>query len=187
MANTDGILFGVLPASATGEAQINLGRCMTLPRYTTGSDPYAGYIKITPVAESTAMEVFTSGTACFGVVDFSQLDVADKAALGTIYLDGSALSDVPIVTGLTNLVRLDLQNNDLTEAPNVDGLTNIANLNLFGNAITTAEINTVLIEVDSWGTSNGFMPINGGTNGSPSGAGVTAYDNLIGRGWTLTD
>ena len=56
---------------------------------------------------------------------------------------------------------------------------------LFSCQFSSAEVNTVLIEIDSFGTINGVLDI-GGNNANPTGAGLTAKSNLIARGWVVT-
>lgn len=100
-----------------------------------------------------------------------------------INLNNTGLTIPPILTGLTELYTLNLNNNSLIIAPDVTGLTNLLSINIVGNSLPTIEVNKLLIEVDSWNTSNGFMPLDG--NQSPSGAGIIARDNLLARGWVL--
>jgi hypothetical protein len=56
---------------------------------------------------------------------------------------------------------------------------------LNGNALDQASVDGFLVKLESYGTSNGFIGINGGTNATPSATGQTATDALRARGWTV--
>jgi hypothetical protein len=47
-----------------------------------------------------------------------------------------------------------------------------------------AMVDTVLCDVDGYGTNNGILNISG--NAVPSATGITCKNNLLGRGWTVT-
>lgn len=52
-------------------------------------------------------------------------------------------------------------------------------------ALTAASVNNILISIESNGTSNGTLRINQGTTAAPTGAGITAKNALIARGWVV--
>jgi len=54
------------------------------------------------------------------------------------------------------------------------------------NALNEAAVNGILIAVEANGTSNGTLYLDGGTNAVPTGAGLTAYNALVARGWDVT-
>lgn len=54
-----------------------------------------------------------------------------------------------------------------------------------GCALTETSVNNILVSIDSIGSSNKILGLAGGTNAAPTGAGITARDNLISRGWTV--
>ena len=47
-------------------------------------------------------------------------------------------------------------------------------------------VDNILISIESNGTSNGTLGINGGVSAAPSAVGLAAKDALISRGWTVT-
>jgi hypothetical protein len=49
--------------------------------------------------------------------------------------------------------------------------------------LSQSEVNSILVEVESWGTSNGQIDLT--LNAAPSGAGATAAAALLGRGWAV--
>jgi len=56
-------------------------------------------------------------------------------------------------------------------------------------ALTAQSIENILVSLDTNGASNITLAINGGTNAAKttwSAAAVTAYDNLIAKGWTIS-
>ena len=55
-----------------------------------------------------------------------------------------------------------------------------------GCALPESEVDKILINLESNGTSNGTLGINGGSNATPSQAGQDAADALFARGWAVT-
>lgn len=53
-------------------------------------------------------------------------------------------------------------------------------------SLTSQSVNNILISLDAAGQSNGTLGITGHNNAAPTGAGITAADNLVAKGWTLT-
>lgn len=79
-----------------------------------------------------------------------------------------------------------------TFPPNIfDDVTNCVE---FGGAfqscaLTAQSIENILVSIDTANTSNGTLSLNGGTNAGQStwtAAATNAYNNLIGRGWTIS-
>ena len=59
----------------------------------------------------------------------------------------------------------------------------------FNCALTAQSIENILVSLDTNGASNITLSISGGTNAGKttwSAAAVTAYDNLIVKGWTIS-
>ncbi len=52
-------------------------------------------------------------------------------------------------------------------------------------ALDQASVNNILVSINTAGTSNGNLGINGGTSAAPSAAGLAAKVSLQGRGWTV--
>ena len=100
---------------------------------------------------------------------------------------GSGLTGVlPSLSAYTNLQRVWLYTNpNLTVPANWTASASITDIFLNDCQFSSAEVNTVLIEIDSFGTSNGFLFI-AGINDSPTGAGLTARSNLSSRGWSVS-
>ncbi len=65
--------------------------------------------------------------------------------------------------------------------------TSILTFNLSNNAIVSAtNINNELIALEAAGMSSGTVDLSGGTNAAPTGAGITAKNNLISAGVSVT-
>ena len=78
---------------------------------------------------------------------------------------------------------LDLTGNRLTSV-NVNGCTSLQTLRLGGNHLDQIEVDSLLREVESWGTT-GFELAIDGTNHAPSPAGLAAATALRDRGWNV--
>jgi len=62
-------------------------------------------------------------------------------------------------------------------------------ISLPNNSLSSESVNNILIILDNNGLSNGTLKLNGqAPSASPSGAGLTAKNNLIAKGWiVITD
>jgi len=58
-------------------------------------------------------------------------------------------------------------------------------IRLNNNALDEPAVNGILVAVEANGTSNGTLYLDGGTNAVPTGAGLTAYNALVARGWDV--
>jgi PKD repeat protein len=72
-------------------------------------------------------------------------------------------------------------------------LSNTTMMYADGCGLTAAAINDILIKLDANGvsntqlvTNNYIIKLDGGTNATPTGAGITAKTNLIAKGWNVT-
>lgn len=65
----------------------------------------------------------------------------------------------------------------------LQGCEGLTNLNLQNNLLSQTDIDGLLTEIESWGTSNGTLNISG--NAPPSSQGEAKKDLLINRGWTV--
>ncbi|MEK6616898.1 MAG: hypothetical protein AABZ32_12470, partial [Bacteroidota bacterium] len=60
------------------------------------------------------------------------------------------------------------------------------NFNAWNNNLDEPSTNGILIWLDKNDELNGTVNLAGGTNAPPTGAGITAKNNLIAKGWTVT-
>jgi len=108
-------------------------------------------------------------------------------SLNVLLLDGCNLTSFTTYNTWTVMDLFYINDNDLTT---LEVHEEWVLLNLFdasGNAIASAtDINNILIELDTMGMASGYVNLSGGTNTAPTGAGITAKDNLITAGVTVT-
>ena len=106
--------------------------------------------------------------------------------INVIDFGGCGITGVlPSLSAYTNLQRVWLYVNPGIIIPtNWTASASMTSLFLFSCQFSSAEVNTVLIEIDSFGTSNGALNI-GGDNANATGAGLTAKSNLTSRGWEV--
>lgn len=76
-----------------------------------------------------------------------------------------------------------LYSNQLTSV-NLTGSAGLINIDLHNNPLSQSQVDSVLTQVDAYGTSNGTLNLQ--NTAAPSGAGTTHKNNLTGRGWTVT-
>jgi hypothetical protein len=89
-------------------------------------------------------------------------------------------------SNLLNLEFLNSSNNpnlsnlDITGSPSVQYI--------FANncAIPTIQVDSILVQLDTNGVTDGTVNLSGGTNGIPTATGLAAKISLEGKGWTVT-
>ena len=117
-----------------------------------------------------------------GINNISVLDVSALTLLTILgcYSNNISVLDVSALTSLT-LLYCFYNNISLLD---VSALTLLKNLRCEYNSMDQDMVDTVLCDMDSHGTSNGILYIQG--NAAPSATGVACKDNLVSRGWTVT-
>jgi hypothetical protein len=88
------------------------------------------------------------------------------------------------LTGLSSIDELYHCCSVLTHI-NITGCANLFDVDLTDNTLTEASIDHVLISLDNYGLSNGYLYLNFGTNAVPSAAGLAAKTSLEGKGWIV--
>jgi len=85
----------------------------------------------------------------------------------------------------SNLQSLEIINNTNggTTSINIVNCSSLINVSMRNNSLSN--VDEILIQLDNNGLSNGFTNLAEGTSVIPSGAGITAKDNLIAKGWTV--
>ena len=86
------------------------------------------------------------------------------------------------LTGLSSMDELYHCCSVLTHI-NITGCTNLDDVDLTDNNLTEASVDHVLISLDNYGLSGGYLVLSGGTNSIPSAAGLAAKTSLEGKGW----
>ena len=85
---------------------------------------------------------------------------------------------------LSSLTVLDLYGNTNLTSVTLPG-SNLDNVDLNDTALIQAAVNDILQWLDDSGVTNGYVNLSGGTSAAPTGAGITAKDNLIANGWAV--
>lgn len=93
--------------------------------------------------------------------NLSVLDISANTALEELYVYGN------------HLTELDISNSPL-----------LSTVNATGNNLTQAQINTIILNLDAAGVTNGTLRL-ANNNGSPSDIVYDAYQNLVSKGWDI--
>ena len=121
---------------------------------------------------SSATNFATAWRGCGNLTSFPSIDASSSTSLYRSWLECSSLANFP-----ANMF-------DTTGTL----VANAFDQAWFGCALTAQSIENILVSLDTNGASNINLGINGGTNAAKttwSAAAVTAYDNLIVKGWTI--
>ena len=202
------ILNLLLPTSAIAFGGINFNNCDF-----NGVDNSSPYLQVTfPLASPDLSTQGLNGDSTIENTSFSQtqfyriLFTSDWNGSGYPLTDLNVTNNVELEqinlqnsnTATPNALNLNVSNNTILEVLNftnhnvVSAIVNnnplINNIDLSGNDLPDSEIDNILNEVNSYGTSNGTINYSNQTGGGvPTAIGSgTAYNNLIARGWTLT-
>ena len=138
----------------------------------------------------------------------TSVNLSGCTALQQLRLDDSDFSaGIPNFTGLVNLDTLDMDQCDITGSIDLSMLSSLNYLDLNGNtdltsvtipvsnldsvyiydtALTEAAVNDILQRLDNNGITGGNVELDGGTSAAPTGAGITAKDNLIAKFWSVS-
>ena len=138
---------------------------------------YNNSISVLDVSALTSL----AGLYCY-YNSISVLDVSALTSLTALYCYNNSIS-VLDVSALTSLTALHCGDNSISVL-DVSALTSLTYLRCTGNSMDQAMVDTILCDVEAYGTSNGVLNIS--DNAVPGAAGITCKDNLIARGWTVT-
>lgn len=126
------------------------------------------------------------------------------SALKIAYLNTNAMTDIDL-TGCAAITDLDVNSNDLAAidlsdltalinvglghnsigALDITGLTALLSADFTDNALDESSVDGVLVALDGFGLSGGYVGLAAGTNAIPSAVGLAAKANLEGKGWTV--
>lgn len=121
-----------------------------------------------------------------------QLSLGTINNLQQLDLSFNSLSGILDLSNLSKLEFLDLRKNKLTSVKLSATCISTSNQFTFtfaDNNLDVDSVNNILITLDSYNKSGNYLntlSLEGGTNASPSGAGITAKNNLISKGWSVT-
>jgi hypothetical protein len=97
--------------------------------------------------------------------------------------DGMAFRSLDF-TGITTMTELFNESTGLQHI-NITGCVNLDDVDLYNNALTESSVDHVLITLDDNGLSNGYVDLSAGTSATPSGIGLAAAANLVGKDWDV--
>jgi Leucine-rich repeat (LRR) protein len=111
---------------------------------------------------------------------------AEWVNLQYLYLDDNSLTTFIAHAEWVNLQYLYLYGNSLTTFIAHAEWVNLQYLSLDDNSLTESAVNAILVELDTiTGLTEAEILLNYGTNATPTGAGITAYDSLTTDGNTV--
>jgi len=127
---------------------------------------------------------------CSSLTSFPLIVTSSGTSFTYTWYGCSSLTSFPLIdtsSGITfNLTWYDCSSLTSFPANMFDGCTATAfNASWQNCALDVTSVNNILISIESNGTSNGTLDIDGGTSAAPTGAGATAKADLIARGWTV--
>jgi hypothetical protein len=142
-----------------------------------------------------------------GTNSLTSVNLSGSTAIEELNLDDSDFSaGIPNLSGLTSLQYFDMVQCSITGNVDVSilpaltgfdlggntGLTSVTifeqvlnDVSLGGTALTEESVNDILQWLDGSGVINGNVNLSDGTSATPTGTGLTAYNNLIGKGWDV--
>lgn len=104
--------------------------------------------------------------------------------LQTLEIESNALAALPVLP--PNIVTANLQHNQIENCTTAELPVSLLNLDLSDNKLTVADVNYILTTLDTNGASNGYLNLASQTpSAAPTGAGITAKANLVGKGWAV--
>lgn len=142
----------------------------------------------------TTPVVLTSNTSLI-YLDYSENSLTsfptltNNLLLQELYLNNNSIAGSYNFTLNTALTILNLSTNSITSTTGFSSTTGLYNLQIDHNSIPVTDINNALIALDTNGITNGnFISTIQAPLAAPTGLGITAKNNLVGKGWTvLTD
>jgi len=151
------------------------------------------------VSECTALRKYENYSCSQTAIDVTNLPLLYYLDCRTNNLTTIDLSGNPILRHLSirinpPLTGIDISNNPLLEWIEFRSLYNVTSFDISNNpnlvyiqadytSMTEASNNALLIQLDTFGESNGWVDIE--HSNAITGAGLTARTNLIGKGWNV--
>jgi hypothetical protein len=119
------------------------------------------------------------------VPDFDSLNFSGCTSLASIATSSGELKTPSLnITGCSALATISLPSDTLVTVT-VSTLPAATTVGLQGCALNVASVNALLVALDANGLSGGQVYLDLGTSAAPTGAGITAKNNLIAKGWTV--
>jgi hypothetical protein len=144
-----------------------------------------------PLLPTISFPLLTKIGAALNIVNNAILNVLNLpllADVANVYINFNPLLPSVNLSALAtfNGGTLSVSDNDVlasvTLSPSIDCL----NILISGCALTQASVDDILAKLDTAGFSNGSIDLSGGSNSTPSAAGLVSKANLVGKGWTVS-
>ena len=138
----------------------------------------------------------------------TSINLTGCTALQTLRIDDSDFTDggFPSLAELPALYQIDADQSNISGEVDLTNNPNLYNVDFYGNTsltsillgeqqiryfyagnclLTETAVNNILIALDGNDVEGGEVYLNDGENAAPTGAGTTAKNNLIGKGWDV--
>ena len=142
-----------------------------------------------PLIDSSNVTTFSSAWyGCSGLTSFPLIDSSNVISFNQSWRDCSSLTSFPSIdsSSVANFDNAWRNCSSLASFPALDYTSGDSFVGTwYGCALTETYVNQILSNLDSDDVSNCIIGLNGGTNASPTGAGLTAKANLEIRGCTV--
>jgi hypothetical protein len=177
-----------LPTPPTGNSSYDCSGCTSLGFVSFQfvsfvSADFSGCTALTGIAFSYAPTPFTLNlTNC---TSLASIQLADGSS-GPTEITSLNISGCTSLAAINNVGALGTP--DITSLTTVTVTTLPAMISMdltagTGAALNVASVNSILVALDANGLTNGAVNMSGGTSAAPTGAGLVAKANLIGKGW----
>lgn len=193
---------------STGTALFDLSGCTSLTSFTpsplSGNTSYdcSGCTSLGTVSFQGVSFVSANFSGCTALASIAffyaptpfTLNLTNCTSLASIQLADGSSGPTGItslnISGCTSLAAINSigPGSDITSLITVTVTTLPAMISMdltagTGAALNVASVNSILIALDANGLNNGAVNMSGGTSAAPTGAGLVAKANLIGKGW----
>lgn len=122
-----------------------------------------------------------------GITAFDSASLSSYTSLTSINLGGNQLATFDLSSLPNSIPNIVLTQNNISSINTSSIPASLTGFFIVNNSISTSDVNSILIRLDSAGLSNGIVDTSSQSPAAPpSGAGITAKNNLIGKGWTVT-
>jgi hypothetical protein len=165
---------------------ITVANSTTLTGVTIGGQTATyGNIAITGCSALQYVNLYSINTSP-SIPSFLSLNFSNCTAVTEISTFGGYEISTPSlnVSGCSALTTLSIVASTLT-AVTLTTLPAATSVGFQGCALNVASVNAILVALDANGLSGGVVYLDLGTNAAPTGAGITAKNNLIAKGWTV--
>jgi len=115
--------------------------------------------------------------------NLTSVDISSSSSVTSIACANSGLTSANVAS--STVTAITFVNNSLTSL-DVSSCTALDELFVTSNNLSSSAVNTILIDLDNNGLSNGNVQLNGQSpSAPPTGGGITAKANLQAKGWTV--